>query len=169
MAYQLERPLDSTDWSILRELQQDGRLSYNELGRRVGLSAPAAAERVRRLESAGVITGYGARVDPAKMGLPLLAMIELRCAAGKCLLKTSSADEFPEILEMHKLSGSHCALLKVALSSMRHLEAFNERLGAHGPLTSTIVLSSPMTYRTIDWEHPTVDLDPPNDPGWTQR
>ncbi|HEV8192509.1 MAG TPA: Lrp/AsnC family transcriptional regulator, partial [Ktedonobacterales bacterium] len=74
MAFQSERPLDSTDWSILRELQQDARLSYNELGRRVGLSAPAAAERVRRLESAGVITGYGARVDPTKMGLPLLAM-----------------------------------------------------------------------------------------------
>lgn len=169
MAYQVERPLDSTDWSTLRELQRDARLSYNELGRRVGLSAPAAAERVRRLESAGVITGYGARVDPAKMGLPLLAMIELRCAPGKCLLKTSSAEEFPEILEIHKLSGSHCALLKVALSSMRHLEAFNERLGAHGPLTSTIVLSSPITHRIIDWEHPSVDLDPPSDPGWRQR
>jgi Lrp/AsnC family leucine-responsive transcriptional regulator len=169
MAFQLVRPLDSTDWSILRELQHDARLSYNELGRRVGLSAPAAAERVRRLESAGVITGYGARVDPAKMGLPLLAMIELRCAPGKCLLKTSSAEEFPEILEMHKLSGSHCSLLKVAVSSMRHLEAFNERLGVHGPLTSTIVLSSPITHRIIDWEHPAEDLNPPSDPGWTQH
>lgn len=169
MAFQSERSLDSTDWSILRELQQDARLSYNELGRRVGLSAPAAAERVRRLEGAGVITGYGARVDPAKMGLPLLALIELRCAPGKCLLKTSTAEEFPEILEIHKLSGSYCSLLKVAVSSMRHLEAFNERLGAHGPLTSTIVLSSPMTHRIIDWEHPTVDLDPPSDAGWTPR
>src|SRR5215510_5898670 len=118
MALQSERPLDNTDWNILRELQRDARLSYNELGRRVGLSAPAAAGRVRKLEDAGIITGYGAWVDPAKVGMPLLALIQLRCDPGKCLLKTSTAEEFPEMLEMHKLSGSHCALLKVALASM---------------------------------------------------
>ncbi len=169
MALQSERSLDSTDWKILRELQQDSRLSYNELGRRVGLSAPAAAERVRKLEDAGVITGYGVRVDPAKLGLPLLALIQMRCAPGKCLLKTSSAEKFPEVLEMHKLSGSHCALLKVVVSSMRHLEAFNERLGAHGELISTIVTSSPLTHRIIDWEQPDVELDPPSDQGWTNQ
>src|SRR5689334_319670 len=133
MALQSERSLDGTDWKILRELQKDARLSYNELGRRVGLSAPAVAERVHRLEDAGVITGYGAHIDPAKVGLPLLALIQLRCDPGKCLLKTSSAEEFPEVLEVHKLSGSHCSLLKIAVSSMQHLEAFNERLGVHGP------------------------------------
>src|SRR5690349_5187627 len=99
MAFQSERTLDGTDWQILRELQKNARLSYNELGRRVGLSAPAAAERVRRLEDAGVITGYGAHVDPAKVGLSLLALIQLRCDPGKCLLKTSSEEEFPEIME----------------------------------------------------------------------
>lgn len=169
MALQPERSLDATDWRILRELQRDARLSYNELGRRVGLSAPAAGERVRKLEAAGIITGYGAQVDPAKVGLPLLAMIQLRCDPGKCLLKTSKADEFPEVLEMHKLSGSHCSLLKIAVSSMQHLEAFNERLGAHGPLTSTIVTSSPLTRRIIDWEEPDVELNPPTDPGWNTQ
>src|SRR5438067_10235771 len=104
MALQTERSLDSTDWKILRELQRDARLSYNELGRRVGLTAPAAAGRVRKLEDAGVITGYGARIDPAKVGMPLLALIQLRCDPGKCLLKTSTVAEFPEVLEMHKLS-----------------------------------------------------------------
>ncbi len=169
MALQSERSLDGADWKILRELQKDARLSYNELGRRMGLSAPAAAERVRRLEDASIIAGYAARVDSAKVGLPLLALIQLRCNPGKCLLKTSSAEEFPEVLEMHKLSGSHCSLLKVAVSSMRHLEAFNERLGAHGPLISTIVTSSPLAHRTIDWEQPSIDLDPPTDPGWTKQ
>ncbi|MGZ3636739.1 MAG: Lrp/AsnC family transcriptional regulator [Ktedonobacterales bacterium] len=124
---------------------------------------------MRKLEAAGVITGYGAQIDPAKVGLPLLAMIQLRCDPGKCLLKTSSADEFPEVLEMHKLSGSHCSLLKVAVSSMQHLEAFNERLGAHGPLISTIVTSSPVTRRIIDWEEPDVELNPPTDPTWTRQ
>ena len=169
MALQSERLLDATDWKILRELQKDARLSYNELGRRVGLSAPAAAERVRRLEDGGIITGYAAQIDPAKVGLPLLALIQLHCNPGKCLLKTSSIEQFPEVLEVHKLSGSHCSLLKVALSSMQHLETFNERLGAHGPLISTIVTSSPLTHRSIDWEHPDVDLDPPANSGWTGK
>ncbi|QBD79471.1 Lrp/AsnC family transcriptional regulator [Ktedonosporobacter rubrisoli] len=167
MALQSERPLDSTDWKILRELQRDARLSYNELGRRVGLSAPAAAERVRKLEDAGIITGYGARIDPAKVGMPLLALIQLRCTQGSCLLKTSSAEKFPEILEMHKLSGTYCAALKVSLASMRHLEAFNERLGAHGALVVNIVTSSALPHRVIDWEQLDVDVELPGDAGWS--
>lgn len=138
-----ERPLDSIDWKILRELQQDSRLSFNELGRRVGLSSPAAAERVRKLEDTGVITGYGARVDRAKVGLPLLAFIQLRCNPGKCLLEHGRSEEFPEIVEMHKLSGAHCSLLKVAVSSMQHLEAFNGRLGARGSLISRLRYQDP--------------------------
>ncbi|MBV9231664.1 MAG: Lrp/AsnC family transcriptional regulator, partial [Chloroflexi bacterium] len=166
MALQSERPLDSTDWKILRELQQDSRLSYNELGRRVGLSAPAAAERVRRLEEAGVITGYTAQIDPAKVGMPMLALIHLRCDQGSCLLRTSTIEEFPEVLELHKLSGSHCAVLKVALSSMQHLEAFNHRLSAHGALVVHLVTSSILTHRVIDWEQQGPNFDLPNYPGW---
>lgn len=166
MALRLETPLDSTDWQILRELQRDARLSFNELGRRVNLSAPAVAERVRKLEDRGVISGYSAQINLAKVGLPLLAFIQLHCDPGKCLLKTSRADEYPEILEIHKLSGAHCTLLKVAVSSMEHLEAFNERLGHHGPLISNIVTSSPFTSRMIDWEDQDVNMDPPGTPGW---
>lgn len=166
MTLQSESSLDNTDWRILREMQQDARLSFNELGRRVGLSAPAAAERVRKLEDRGIITGYAAQVNPAKVGLPLLAFIQLHCDPGKCLLKTSSAEEYPEVLEIHKLSGSHCTLLKVAISSMEHLEAFNERLGTHGPLVSNIVTSTPFSNSMIDWEHPDVNLEPPANPGW---
>src|SRR5438874_9470275 len=162
MALQSEKPLDSTDWKIIRELQQGARLSSNELGRRVGLSAPAAAERVRKLEDAGVITGYSAQIDPAKVGLPLLALIHLRCDQGSCLLRTSTVEEFPEVLEMHKLSGSHCAVLKVALSSMRHLEAFNDRLSVHGALVVNIVTSSVLTHRVIDWEQLDGDFNPPS-------
>jgi Lrp/AsnC family transcriptional regulator, leucine-responsive regulatory protein len=168
MALQSERPLDSTDWKIIRELQQDSRLSSNELGRRVGLSAPATAERVRKLEDAGVITGYSAQIDPAKVGMPLLALIHLRCDQGSCLLRTSTVEEFPEVLEMHKLSGSHCAVLKVALSSMRHLEAFNHRLSAHGALVVHLVTSSVLPHRVIDWEQRDFDFDLPSYPGWSK-
>ena len=169
MALQSERSLDQTDWKILRELQKDARLSYNELGRRVGLSAPATAERVRKLEDAGIITSYGAQMDVAKLGLPLLVFIQLRCFPERCLFKTSSAEKFPEILEIHKLSGSHCALLKVALSSMEHLEAFNERLGVHGEQITNVVTSNLFSQRMIDWEEPEVNLRPSNQPGWNKR
>jgi Lrp/AsnC family leucine-responsive transcriptional regulator len=169
MALQSERSLDQTDWKILRELQKDARLSYNELGRRVGLSAPATAERVRKLEDAGVITSYGAQMDVAKLGLPLLVFIQLRCFPERCLFKTSSAEKFPEILEIHKLSGSHCALLKVALSSMEHLEAFNERLGVHGEQITNVVTSNLFSQRMIDWEEPEVNLRPSIQPGWDRR
>src|SRR5688500_2982658 len=89
MTSRTERQLDTTDWQILHELQADARLSFNEIGRRVGLSAPAVAERVRRLEDADIVTGYRARVNPAKVGLGLTAFIQLRCAQGGCLLKTT--------------------------------------------------------------------------------
>jgi len=168
MTLHSESPLDATDWRILRELQQDARLSFNELGRRVALSAPAAAERVRKLEDRGIITGYGAQVDPAKVGLPLLAFLQLRCDPEKCLLKTSSAAEFPEILEMHKLSGTYCSLLKVAISSMQHLEALNRRLSKHGPVISHVAIGTALAHRVVDWENPDVDDDPPIDPGWTE-
>jgi Lrp/AsnC family leucine-responsive transcriptional regulator len=84
------------------------------------------------------------------------------------LLKTSTVEEFPEVLEMHKLSGSHCSLLKVALASMQHLEAFNERLGAHGTLVVNIVTSSALTHRIMDWEQLDRDFNLPTDPGWTK-
>jgi Lrp/AsnC family leucine-responsive transcriptional regulator len=133
--------LDDVDWRILDELQRDGRLSFNELGRRISLSPPAVAERVRRLEATGVITGYRAVVDPAQAGQSLAAFVEMRCHNDRCLLKTSTADDFPEIVEIHKLSGDHCVMLRVRAGSIQHLESFGRalhpvrgqaRLGARG-------------------------------------
>src|SRR5262249_41751272 len=117
MASKSERGLDSIDWRILRELQTDARLSFNELARRIELSSPAVAERVRGMEDAGVIAGYHAQVDPGKVGLPVTAIVQMRCAPGKCLLKTASPDDFPELLEMVKVSGPHCSILKVVAAS----------------------------------------------------
>jgi Lrp/AsnC family leucine-responsive transcriptional regulator len=99
MASRTERSLDATDRRIREELQTDGRLSYNELGRRVSLSPPAVAERVRRLEELGVITGSQARVVPARAGLPLTAFVQMRCRLDRCLRKTSQASDHPEIDE----------------------------------------------------------------------
>ncbi len=146
----MDKALDSTDWRILDELQRDGRLSYNQLAKRVNLSSPAVAERVRRLEESGVIAGYQAQVDPAKAGFPLTAFIQMRCTPGRCLLKTTTADDLPEVVEVHKLSGAICSMLKVRVASMVHLEALFERIGEHGEINTHIVLSTQYEGRPVE-------------------
>jgi Lrp/AsnC family transcriptional regulator, leucine-responsive regulatory protein len=145
----MSKALDQTDWRIIAELQRNGRLSYNHLARLVNLSSPAVAERVRRLEEAGVIAGYQARIDPARAGLPLTAFVQMRCAHGRCLLKTTTAEDFPEVVEVHKLSGNSCTMLKVRVTSMPHLEGLLERLGEHGEMNSHVVLSTQYEGRPV--------------------
>lgn len=153
MAFRMERELDDLDWRILDELQSDGRLSYKELGRRVNLSSPAVAERVRRLEESGVITGYHAQVNPQRAGYPIAAFVEMRCALTSCLLKTSAAEDFPEVVEIHKLSGDHCSMLKIRAASLEHFEGLLERLGKHGEGRSTVVLSTQYDGRPVEAPH----------------
>jgi len=149
MSFRIERELDEIDWRILHELQADGRLSYNELGRRVSLSSPAVADRVRRLEDSGVITGYHAHVDSTRAGFPLAAFVQMRCREGACLLKTSRAGDYPEVVEVHKLSGDFCSMLKVRAASMDHFEGLLERLGKHGEMRTSIVLSTQYEGRPV--------------------
>ena len=89
--------LDATDWAIMHELQRDARLSFNQLAKLVNLSAPSVAARIRRLEDEKIIEGYHAQIDPAAAGLPLTAFLQLHCRTGRCLLKTATSEQFPEI------------------------------------------------------------------------
>jgi len=163
--FQMKPPLDQTDWRIIAELQRDGRLSYNQLGRLVSMSSPAVAERVRRLEESGVIAGYQARIDPARAGLPLTAFIQLRCEHGRCLLKTTTADDFPEVVEIHKLSGGYCSMLKVRVATMSHLEGLLERLGEHREMHSHVVLSTQYENRPV--QPPTEERTVTPSSGWS--
>jgi Lrp/AsnC family transcriptional regulator, leucine-responsive regulatory protein len=146
----MNRTLDPTDWRIVAELQRDGRLSFNELARRVNLSAPAVGERVRRLESEGVIAGYQARIDPTRAGLPLTAFVQMRCSLGRCLLKTTEAADIPEVVEIHRLTGNSCVMLKVRTASVLHFEGLIERLGEHGEINTHMVLSTPFDGRPVE-------------------
>ncbi len=138
------------DWRLLDELQRDGRLSFNELARRIKLSAPAVAERVRRLEEAGVITGYHAHVDASRTGRTVEAMVRMACYGPRCLLRHPEViDRSPEILEVHRLTGDACCLLRVAVGSMAQFEALIDRLADHGTPSSTMVLSSPVPWRPV--------------------
>lgn len=167
MTFQKERDLDDVDWRLLAELQSDGRLSFKELGRRVNLSAPAVADRVRRLEETGVVTGYRAQIDARRAGFPLMAFVQMRCSLGKCLLKTSESGDYPEIVEIHKLSGDHCTMVKVRAASLAHLEGLFERLGEHGELRSSVVLSTQYEGRPV--EPPVADYLAASQPeGWAR-
>src|SRR5882762_1396036 len=93
-----DRPrLDETDRRIIGELTSDGRVSLAELGRRVNLSAPAVAERVQRLERAGVITGYRAEIDPRMLGYQLTAIVRVKPAARQLPRIPALAAEIPEV------------------------------------------------------------------------
>lgn len=142
-------PLDGVDQRILHELQQDGRLSFNELSRRVNLSAPAVADRVRRLTDRGVITGYHAHVDPAAAGLPVTALVRMECFGAHCLLRERSSLELPEILQVHRVTGDACCFLLIAVRSMEHFEEVIDQLAEHGRPSSTMVMSSPVPWRAV--------------------
>lgn len=147
----MERKLimDETDWALLQELQTDARLSYSELSRRVHLSPPAVAERVRRLEQAGVITGYHARVDLTKAGWTVLAIIRMSCYGPRCVLHDPSVAQWPEIREIHRITGDACCVLKVAAASMDAFEHVIDRLAPYGRPSSTMVLSTPLSWRPV--------------------
>jgi Lrp/AsnC family leucine-responsive transcriptional regulator len=139
--------LDDVGWMILRELQVDARLSFTELGRRIGMSAPAVAERVRRMEEAGIIQGYRAVVDPHKIGAAMLVMIRMTAAGGQYHRLIDTVQQTEEVLECHRLTGTDCLLMKVAVSSVSHLEQVIQQLVPFGNVNSSVVLSSPVPYR----------------------
>jgi Lrp/AsnC family leucine-responsive transcriptional regulator len=142
-------PVDRTDWRLLEELQRDGRASFADLARTVAMSPSAVAERVRRLEEAGVIAGYRATVDPESVGLQVMAFVRLRYPTGNYRPFHALLDSTPEIVEAHHVTGEDCFVLKVLARSMRHLEEVTGRIAGLGAVTTSVVYSSPLTGRAI--------------------
>src|SRR2546423_12830984 len=122
MAYENTTGLDDVDWKLVEALQDDARISFAELGRRVSLSPPAVAERVRRLELAGVITGYRAVVDLARLGLSMQAMVRVVANGKSCELMGSQLEAMPEVLEATRVTGTDSHVMRVAVRSVEHLE-----------------------------------------------
>jgi Lrp/AsnC family leucine-responsive transcriptional regulator len=139
--------LDPTDWAILAELQRDARLPLTELGRRVNLSASAATERLRRLETAGVISGYRAEIDLGKVGYPVLAVVRLKYPGSRHEPLHKLLGERFEILECLRTTGDDCYTLKIAAASMAHLEQTVDELAQFGSTTTNLVYSQTQPYR----------------------
>jgi Lrp/AsnC family leucine-responsive transcriptional regulator len=142
--------MDEIDRGIIKALQEDARISFAELGRRVGLTTPAVIERVRKLEDAGIITGYRAEIDTAKVGLPITAFVRMSITGVDYSHIIEVAESSAEVLECHRGTGGDSFIMKVALRSVEHLQEVIDRLVPYGITTTTIVLSSPVKRRIIE-------------------
>ena len=139
--------LDASNLRILEELSQEARLSLAELGRRVGLSAPAVAERVARLEAEGVITGYRAQVDPRALGLHLGVVIRVRPAARMIDKVAAVAREAHEVVLCERITGDDCFWMRAHVRDVDHLEDLIDRFTPFGQTTTSVVQSAPVPRR----------------------
>lgn len=139
--------IDAINVQVLEELQRDPRLTMSELGRRVGMSSPAVTERVRRLEEAGVIQGYRLDLNPAALGLPIAAYIRIRPNAGQLPRIAELAQQIPEVVECHRVTGEDCFILKVYIPAIDQLDRLLDSFLLYGSTTTTIIQSSPVPLR----------------------
>ena len=150
MAEDFTKQLDVIGRKILVELQENGRIPFTELGKRVGLSTPAVMDRVRRLEDAGVIVGYRADVNLSTMGYPILAFIAVNVVGDFLPRMNKLAKSIPEILECHRVTGSNSFIMKVIAGSVEELEKTIDRLTPYVATTTSLVLSSIVTRRSLE-------------------
>jgi Lrp/AsnC family transcriptional regulator, leucine-responsive regulatory protein len=139
--------LDAVNLQLLDELSRDGRLGIAELGRRIGMSAPAVADRVQRLERAGVITGYHAEINPGAVGFPVSAVVRIRPSPGQLQRIPEIARETPEVAECYRITGEDCYLLRLHLRAIDELEDVLDRFTPYGLTTTSIIHSSPVPRR----------------------
>ena len=140
--------LDAVDRALIEQLAEAPRLSYAELGRRVGLSSPAVADRVTRLEQDGVL-GYRVEVDPVALGLPLTAWVRVRPSPRQLPKIAELAQRLPEVVLCDRISGEDCFLMKLHVRDMGHLEELLDRFLAFGNTTSSFVVASPVPPRPL--------------------
>lgn len=143
------RPLDHIDWDILQHLQENARIPFAELGRRVGLSTPAVAERVRNMEDAGVIRGYRAEVDPRACGYNVKAFIRVNVSGDKLQHFIELAKSRPEVLECHRVTGAESFIVKMVVRDMDHLESAIDSLMPYVATTTSMILSSAINWGPV--------------------
>lgn len=141
--------LDRIDAAIIQELCADARIARAELARRVGLSAPSVGERVRRLEDTGVITGYGAQIDPARLGYGLTILIRARPLPGQMNNMIEAIRETPQIVSCDRVSGDDCFVARAHVRDVTELEAVIDRLLPFGATNSSVVQSAPVSPRLV--------------------
>jgi Lrp/AsnC family leucine-responsive transcriptional regulator len=142
-------PLDGTNIRLLEEMQSNARLSNAELGRRVGLSAPAVADRLARLEESGAIVAYRSELDPRALGFSLSVVLRIRPAPRELKKVAELAQRTPEVVECHRITGDDCYLMRAWVRDVVHLEELIDRFAPYGQTTTSIVQSSPVEPRGL--------------------
>lgn len=131
--------LDAIDINILSILQEDGRISFSELGRQVGLSQPAVSERVKRLEEYEVIVGYTAKLNLKTLGLSMTALVRLNTSHDKIKHCLALFKSIPEIIEVDRVTGEDCFFLRVVVTAPEHLETIVDAIATYGSVTTSLV------------------------------
>jgi Lrp/AsnC family leucine-responsive transcriptional regulator len=139
--------LDATDWALVNLLQQDARLSFAALGRKLRLSAPAVAERMKRLEERGVIRGYRAEIDLSTLGRALHVYLRVVVQPKDYARFKKGVEAIDEIFECHHVTGEESFVLRAAVASVPSLEALIQKLTAYGPTTTSVILSTSLDRR----------------------
>lgn len=134
--------LDRLDVAILEALQENARMPLSEVGRHIGLSQPATSERVKRLEERGIIVGYGVRIDPAALGLGMMAIVRLKTTHEHIKPALRAFGEMPHVIEVHRMTGEDCFLLKVIVPTPGQLETIVDSIARFGAVTTSLVLRS---------------------------
>jgi Lrp/AsnC family leucine-responsive transcriptional regulator len=146
---QLSPLLDEVNLGLLRALQLDPRQPTAKLARTLGMSAPAVSERIQRLREGGVITGCRLDVDPRALGLPVTAYVRLRPGPGQLSKVAELAQQTPEVVECHRITGEDCFLVKLHVAEVSGIEAILDRFLAYGQTITSIVQSSPVPQRAL--------------------
>jgi Lrp/AsnC family leucine-responsive transcriptional regulator len=149
MAMESSALLDEIGRNMLSLLQENARLSYAEIGRRIGLSPAATAERLKRMEDAGIITGYRVDLDREALGLPILAIIRMSCDGAKYRPFLKAVKGLQNVVECHHVAGGDAFILKVVAPSVEELERLVEKLLDYGVPTTSVVFSSPVARRSL--------------------
>lgn len=142
--------IDAVGWKLLKLLQEDARLSFREMGEAIGLTAPAVAERVRRMEDAGILKGYHADVDLPKVGLPVMAFVHLTTNSRQSIRFRKAVIDMPEVTECYCVTGNESHILKVAVASIPDLEHLLLGLAEFGDMRTSVVLSCQVARRVIE-------------------
>ncbi|GGJ50452.1 Lrp/AsnC family transcriptional regulator [Deinococcus roseus] len=143
--------LDAIDLKIIRELSRNARITFTELGKRVGLSVAAVTERVRRLEASEIITGYGVRVNTKKLGFDLEVLIRFQGPGERWSALNKMLQGYPEILECWNVTGSDSYIFRVMLKNTEHLQKLLGSISMHGTLNTSLVLEKSVEHTPVDY------------------
>ncbi|SAL22855.1 Lrp/AsnC family transcriptional regulator [Caballeronia humi] len=142
-----QQGLDDIDREMLSILADDGRIAITELARRVGLSAPSTAERMRRLEAQGVIEGFEVRIAPRALGYTLQAIVRVKPLPGQLHLVEEEIRRIPEFVECDKVTGDDCFICRLYLRSIEQLDAILSKITERAETSTAIVKSTPVARR----------------------